>query len=269
MTTLERLRASDPARDLDPAPPEELLRAIVATPRPEKRRRRRAPLALVAAGAAIAAAFVALGGGSTDLAARAYAQTAPGPDTILYVRTKLRMTIEIPGREDEEVSNRERWQRGERWRSVLRLDGRVYEEVRGADGVLRFSDGETARREDGGEAKEYIERGSIDFLTQFRTAYRSGKLDEGGDTRFAGRPAKRYVVTSPNTRNRAEYFIDAETGMPLGSRDRLEAFAPEIGPDRRPRAGKSVGFHVQETLVEAIEQLPPTPENVAKLSGTG
>ena len=77
MTTLERLRSADPARDLDPTPPEDLLRAIVATPRRRARRRRRAAFALVPVTAAALAALFLLPGGSTDLAARAYAQTAP------------------------------------------------------------------------------------------------------------------------------------------------------------------------------------------------
>ena len=139
MSTLERLRASDPARDLDPTPPEDLLRAIVATPR----RPRQAPPRR-----ARARPRDRRGGrrrscspprGSTDLAARAYAQTAPADDSILYVRTTMRQRMEQDGRtERDETSRRERWQQGGRWRSVLHHQGEVYVEVRDADGVLHL-----------------------------------------------------------------------------------------------------------------------------------
>ena len=137
MSTLERLRASDPARALDPTPPEDLLRAIVATPQ-RPRRRRRAALALVPVTAAAVAALLLAPTGSTDLAARAYAQTAPANDSILYVRTTTRQRMEQDGRtERDETSWRERWQQDGRWRSILHHQGEVFVEVRDADGVLR------------------------------------------------------------------------------------------------------------------------------------
>ena len=267
MSTLERLRASDPARALDPTPPEDLLRAIVTTPR-KPRKRRRAALALVPVTAAAVAALLLAPTGSTDLAARAYAQTAPANDSILYVRTTMRQRMEQDGRtERDETSRRERWQQGGRWRSILHDRGEVYVEIRGADGVLRFSDGTTARREDGGDARDYIDRSEPGFLNDFRKAYESGRLDESGDARFAGRAAKRYIVTERD--NVSEYFLDAETGMPLGSRQRMVTYAPEIGPDRRPTLGKPIGFLEITETVKALEQLPSTPENLAKLTEHG
>jgi hypothetical protein len=264
MTTLERLRTADPARDLDPAPPEDLLRAIVATPR--RRRRRRLPLVLVPVTAAALAALFLLPGGSTDLAARAYAQTAPEANSILYVRTTMHHVMERDGRrERDELDRRERWQQGGRWRSVLQHQGETYVEVRDADGTLHLPDGETARREDGGEAKDYIDRSAPSFLATFRKAYENGQLDESGETSFAGRAAKRYVVVD-RYGGRSEYFIDAETGMPLGSRQKLVMYSVRIGPDRRPRPDKPNGHVLLTETVEALEQLPPTPENLAKLS---
>lgn len=264
MSTLERLRASDPARDLEPTPPEELLRAIVATPR--KRRRRRAALLLApVTGAAAVAALLLAPAGSTDLAARAYAQTAPAADAILYVRTTTH-TVMPPSRSGvrEQTFRRERWQQGGRWRSVMRYQDEVFVEFRDADGVLHLPDGTKARREDGGDAEDYIDRSTPGFLATFRKAYENGTLDESGEARFAGRAAKRYVVRERD--NVSEYFLDAETGEPLGSRQRLALYKAEIGRDRRPTAGKPMGHMEITETVEALQQLPPTPENLAKLT---
>jgi hypothetical protein len=264
MSTLERLRASDPARDLDPTPPEDLLRAIVATPR-KRRHRRRAALALIPVTAAAVAALLLAPTGSTDLAARAYAQTTPAADAILYVRTTTHSVMPPPGK--EQTFRRERWQQGGRWRSVMRYQDEVLVEVRDANGVLHLPDGGTWRREDGGDAKDYIDRSEPGFLTNFRKAYESGRLDESGDARFAGRAAKRYVVRERD--NVSEYFLDAETGEPLGSRQRLALYRARIGPHRRPLAGKPMGYMEITETVEALQQLPPTPANLALLTERG
>ena len=268
MTTLERLRASDPARDLDPTPPDDLLRTIVATPqRPRRSRRRRASLALVPVIAAAAAALVLLPGGSTDLAARAYAQSAPQADSILYVRTTTIGKVRFPGHDGDTEMVTDRWQQGERWRAVTRHNDGISIETRGADGVLSFSDGETARRADGPEMQEYIDRRSIGFLAEFRRDYERGKLDESGAAEFAGRPATRYVVDTPEPGNSAEYFLDAETGMPLGSRLVFGMHEPKRAPGGGLRSGKLIGSATYVVTVDALEQLPPTPENLAKLTG--
>jgi hypothetical protein len=79
---------------------------------------------------------------------------------------------------------------------------------------------------------------------------------------FAGRKARRYVVTYDRDRNKAEYFIDVVTGLPLGSRDRGVIYTanPERDPDTAP-----TGHITSVTTVEALEELPDTPENRAKL----
>ena len=80
-SVLEELRMADPAADFAPAPPEPVLRRILAQPHTTRTARLRRRPALLAAGlaAAGAAALVAvtLSGGQPDLAARAYAQTTP------------------------------------------------------------------------------------------------------------------------------------------------------------------------------------------------
>ena len=134
-----------------------------------------------------AAALLLVPGGSTDLAARAYAQTAPEPDAILYTRTSKRIAMRLPGRDKDTVSSHERWQQGGRWRAITHFEegNRTFEEARGADGALRFSDGETARRQDGGDAREYIDRRASGFIAEFRRAYETGL----GSRRSATRPS--------------------------------------------------------------------------------
>ena len=171
--------------------------------------------------------------------------------------------METHGSAEDETSRSERWQQGGRWRSIYTHQGDVYVEVRDADGVLHLPDGGTWRREDGGDALDYIDRSEPGFLAAFRKAYENGTLDESGDTRFAGRAAKRYVVEDHG--NVSEYFLDTETGMPLGSRRRQVMYSAELGADRRPTMGARSGFHLTVETVEALEQLPPTPENLAKL----
>ena len=93
--TLTRLRDADPAsahRDRTSAPPPaHVLERIVATPPPDARRHRRRLLpagAAVAVAALAAVAFLVLGGSSADLAARAYAATAP-EDAVILTQTTL------------------------------------------------------------------------------------------------------------------------------------------------------------------------------------
>ena len=238
MSTLERLRASDPARALDPTPPEDLLRAIVSTPataaaapprrararprdrrggrgaparphrlhrprrprlRPDRARERLDPLRPHHHAPADGAGRPHRA--RRDLAARA-----------LAAGRALALDPAPPGR-------------GVSWRSAARTAS------------CTSPDGTTARREDGGDAKDYIDRSEPGFLNDFRKAYESGRLDESGDARFAGRAAKRYIVTERD--NVSEYYLDAETGMPLGSRQRMVTYAPKIGPDRRPTLGEA------------------------------
>jgi len=250
---IERLRAADPARDVDPVAPEALLEQLKAAPR--RRPRRRALLLVPVAVAAAIAAFL-LPGANTDLAARAYAQTAPAGDRILYVRTTVDTHMRGPRANKDTHAVRERWQQGDRWHERVEMDGRVFGETRGADGVLRLSNGVVASR-------RYVELREPGFVEEFRKRYEGGTLDDSGTTTFNGRPARRYVVDEE--RKRAEYFLDAETGMPLGS---IEEFAVyQLQPGEGLRGAKPNGTFTATTIVDALEQLPATPENRSKLDG--
>jgi hypothetical protein len=250
---IERLRAADPARGVDPHPPEGLLERLRATP-PSRRRRPRRALVLVPIAVVAAAAAVLVPGASPNLAARAYAQTAPAGDRILYVRTTIETEMRTPTITKDTHAVRERWQQNDRWYQRTDFDGRIFEETRGADGVLRFSDGTTA-------PPDYVARLAPGFIEEFRARYERGTLDESGTAGFNGRPARRYVVDEG--RNRYEYYLDAETGMPLGSVERFAVLSPGPG---QPAEGPN-GTFTATTVVDTLEQLPPTPANLRRLSG--
>jgi hypothetical protein len=214
----------------------------------------------VPAAVAAAIAVVLVPGAKTDLAARAYAQTAPAGDRILYVRTTIDTEMRAPGVTRDTHAVTDRWQQEARWHQRTTYDGRTSEETRGKDGVLRFSDGVTATRD--GALGDYIDMRAAGFVEEFRKRYERGTLDESGTATFNGRPAKRYVVDEDRTRR--EYFIDAETGMPLGSVERFAVLTAKPGEPVKGR-GPS-GTFTATTTVRALEQLPPTPENLAKLN---
>ncbi|WP_028064901.1 hypothetical protein [Solirubrobacter soli] len=248
---IERLRAADPARDVDPIAPEALLTRLKATP-PRKRKRRHRALLLVPVAIAAAAAAFLIPSANTNLAARAYAQTAPTSGHILYVRTTIETTMRTPTVTKDTHAIRERWQQGERWNERVEMDGKVFGETRGADGKLRFSDGTVA-------PQSYVELREPGFVEEFRKRYERGTLDQSDTTTFNGRHARRYVVDEG--RNRAEYFIDAESGMPLGSIEEFAVLSPGPG---QPATGPN-GTFTATTVVDAIEQLPATPANLDKL----
>ena len=253
---LERLRAADPARDVDPAAPDALLEQLLATPRPTPRRRRRRALILVPVAVAAACAAVLIPGTKTDLAARAYAQTAPAGDRILYVRTTIDTTMRGPTVSRDTHALTDRWQQGDRWHVRTANDGIVIEETRGADGILRISDGKTTVDATGDEMRGYIAERESGFIEEFRKRYEGGTLDESGTATFDGRPARRYVFSDEDG-NLHEFFLDAETGLPLGA---IETFTAR---------SRGAGTFIVTTRVRALEQLPPTPENLAKLNPLG
>jgi hypothetical protein len=206
----------------------------------------------------------ACGGPGPDLAARAYAQLTPGSREILYLRTTSRARYEHEG----EVSVSSWWECGGAWRWNKRDldDPSGWTDVAfGANGCLRqragraiFADQRkhsTTCRED--DVRWYVDQSRRGFLAGFRHAYEARRLEPSGDATFNGQPAHRYVVTNQNVRE--EYYLNAESGSPIGSKFILTS------------TGASGEQHTDTdvTLVEAIEHLPPTPENVAKLNGAG
>ncbi|HEX6391247.1 MAG TPA: hypothetical protein VFZ89_17425 [Solirubrobacteraceae bacterium] len=261
MTVLDRLHAADPARDHSPPPDELLLQRLLGEPRQAPRRRlpvRR--LAAVAAAAVIAGVVVASGGSpSPDLAARAYAQTSAA-EQILYVRTRSEGTQTSPrGRTHNDIVA-EYWTYEGRvfYRVVTQTPGRPairFELAAAPDGSVRTRRDDEAWSASGASPDtEALRRG---FVAEFRRYYERGQLETATDATFAGRNAKRYVVTQDHP-GRAEYYVDAETAEPLGA---IYVTRFSIRPN-----GPLVGEQRNVQTVEKISHLEPTPENLAKLT---
>jgi hypothetical protein len=287
------LREADPAErldvDLHAPPPAAVLERIIAAP--PRRRRDRAPrriaVAAVALTAAAAAAVALLSSGAKfDPAATAYAQTAPGPHVLhVVVSTSMVMT----GRHPIRQQNRdEMWQYGGRSHRVTDTAQQddsagtppheTFEYVKDGDVLrARMQDGEiqTTRASDGDEARQILQTES-DFVAAFRRRYEKHALRDAGETTFAGHRARAYVVTdalnpSPGVMrppaSTETYYIDAETGDPLGSTQTLALYEPKIGPDHKPVPStvRSGEMRITE-IVERLERLALTPGNLAKLT---
>jgi hypothetical protein len=286
---LDRLRRRDPAADLQPPPPDDLLARLIAEPRPAAAPRR-SPLAdrrvRIAVGVAAAAALAGgvsvagLGGGSPDLAARAYAQTDPAGD-VLHVVLRDRNDFEGPQPPDT-TGTFESWVYGKEAHTILtsEQEGKTFtsDQLLGADGVIRnlLDDGElqTLSPDDGAEARDIIARSRQDFVSDFRSRYERGVLDDTGDATFEGRPARRYVVKHPGVHvadrpelvgaSTEEFFVDASSGAPLGSIFTSTVYAAEGVKDGKPVLGRRSTLRFIQT-VEKIERLPATPANLAKV----
>jgi hypothetical protein len=286
---LTLLREADPAErvgvDLDAPPPREVMARITAVA-PRRRGRRRLVLATVSA-VAVAAAVVALvtGGSPIDPAARAYAQTAPG-EHILHVDLTLTMVMtgEHPMRQRIEEQIWQYRDRTHRVETTFQEDDRAgtperetFDHVKVGDVMwTRLDDGEiqTLRARDGEEAR-FALQADTDFIASFRRRYASHALRDAGETQFAGRRARGYEVTDPRAHvagvrrppiDTETYYLDAETGDPLGSVKTLALREHTLGPDGEPKAGPKNGEMRITEVVNRIERLPLTPENRARLT---
>jgi hypothetical protein len=270
---LEELRMADPAADFAPTPPEPVLRRILAQPDTTRAARLRRRPALLAAGVAAAGAAalvtVTLSGGQPDLAARAYAQTAPDDSVVHSVEVShSTVTLTAAGGRTMRSSDRvERWQRGERAHVVIAVedDGKtsVYDQVLSADGVLRnrLPDGtvQELRDDDGGEAAEIIADEKRDPIARFRRLYAARQLQDAGETTLAGQAVHAYVRTERIAvrsggvqTTRETFYLDAKSAEPVGYRSQA--------------ANRSGRFETIATI-QTFERLDPTPQNLAKLGG--
>lgn len=235
-------------------------------------------LAVAAAAAALTVGVVAgRDGGVPDLAARAYAQTDPR-GAVLHVvrsgRTELGTSGAVGGNGTAET-----WSYGDEVHFVLterQDDGRTstYDQLLGADGVLRSRiDGvqeQVIDPQDGPGERGFIASLRGDFVDDFRKRYERGVLDDTGTTTFAGRAARRYVVDGqppvgpgPGA-DREEYFLDPETGAPLGSVMTRRLYKPQLVGGKLVR-GEFVGTDRSTQVIDRIERLPATPANLAKV----
>ncbi|RKQ88245.1 hypothetical protein C8N24_6287 [Solirubrobacter pauli] len=184
----------------------------------------------------------------------------PDPDKIVYVRSRTRDanggTILVEewhrGREDHRV---------ERWRNPSEGD-RLWEADRlvSADGVMRQinEEGEyrVIRPSQSEDAANVSAQRQAGFLADFRANAEKGTPDPT-PTVFADRPALRYHVRQDDGTRTAiptperSYYVDRDTGRPLGMTSRFR-----LNPDQVLSSTQTV---------EAIEELDPTPQNLAKL----
>jgi hypothetical protein len=283
---LTLLREADPAErldiaiDLDSPPPAAVLERILATPRrPPRRVRRRLVLAAVAACAAAAAAAGLLApGGSVDPAAKAYAQTTPG-DHVLF--TDVTMTMVMTGLNPQTETFHDRmWQHADRSHRVSDVSEddddsstpshEHYEYVKVGDLLrARTPSGEiqTLRASEGAEARQILQTEN-NFVDSFRRRYANHTLRDAGETTFAGRRARAYVVTDPDPGNSETYYLDPESGDPLGSIRSYAVYDTRIGPDHKPvpGLGPKMGEARFTEIVNRLEHLPLTPENLARLT---
>lgn len=290
--TMRRLGEIDPARELDPAPDERLLARTIARPQglratPHQAVSSRTRLFASATAAALIVAIVvvallaapggpASGPGGLSLAAQAYAQTSVPADEILY--TLATTTSERPtasGTLKREDGSIEEWHRGRETHRLERYGPETaLDHVIDADGVMRQISDDGAYRiirpTDNEDAAGVIAEQQAGFVEQFRRRYERGQLKPGGDVRFAGRPARRYIVspvpsTDPaiNQPPQAEqtFYIDRETGKPLG-------YTSTLTTNFNDGEGKNFAATMHyELVVRSIKQLPATQENLAKLHG--
>ncbi|MCW3048260.1 MAG: hypothetical protein JWO74_2544 [Solirubrobacterales bacterium] len=257
-------------------------RPVVArTPRRSRRRAVRS-VGLVAV-VATAAVFELLGvrgaPRSLDLAARAYAQTSALPGQILYARvTGTSVVTDTTGAHERFTVTIQEWHRGrethrlETYRSPAGWLTAALDHVISADGVMRQINKQggyrIVRPSDNQDAADVIAQQQAGLIEDFRRRYEEGRLDPSGDVNFAGRPARRYIVT-PQTGGTAigplppqptqAFYVDRETGSPLGYTSTLPLAMPRGGG---PSAQGTTRF--VET-VRAIKRLDPTPKNLAKL----
>lgn len=284
LTLLER---ADPAEriDLDPAPPEDVLAGIVtARPAVRGRPRRRRALRLVPVGFALAAAVAVLGAllvgdGDVDVAEKAYAATSPAAG-ILYTEMTLELSTPVAtdAGHDHDRSHVRSWQQGDRAhviRTELDENGRpkrlpasvgsqpwVYESVQDGDVLHMLTPKgrvDTVRERDGAEATEILADGRRSIVERFRARFVGAELRDAGETTFAGRPARAYEVNGrPHARE--TYYLDPESGLPLGA---VSVFGHANGPDG-PESKPSRNVRLTETVLR-FERLPATPANLAKL----
>lgn len=296
--TIDRLASSDPARALRPDPAEDLLARTLSLPRTEPRppwqARRLAlriaiPVAAVAGIAAIAVLVLPHGGDERALAAQAYEQTSPAPGQILHtVVTSAGEFVPDPGQPAAEMGSptrTEEWHRGHEIHQyeAFKNPGEppmAVDRTIDADGVMRQVNEEgqyrVIRPRDGEDAAHVIADDQAGFVARFRRSYERGTLDPAGDVTFAGRPARRFVIAATpggkvigddgkgTTRMtmpgpRIEYFVDRDTGAPLGS---ISAMRTSMANGKT--TGSTGTWRTVQT-VERIERLDPTAANLAQL----
>jgi len=267
---LTRLERADPIAYLDAPhdapPPADVLERIVATPAPPRRPRWKRPAVAALAAATAAAALLALlppSGGKVDLAARAYAATAPEDQVIFTVITSEMSLDAAPLQQQTRLTT---WQRGDRMHNVEEVvqtgvnAGTWRYEHDQKDGVFRtLLNGkvQAIRADDpgwkGGEGRAGFAQNLLTVVDRFRARFAEHRMRDDGETTFAGRKVRAYTVLDPEQAGAQEtFYLDAETALPVGDVHVL------------PASGQTSEVRITE-VVDRYQRLPPTPDNLKLL----
>ena len=266
---MTRLKGADPIRYLDvpgeaPAPAHVLERIVATRPLSRRRRPSRRALAAVAVAAVGIAVLTAWpsAGGKVDLAARAYAATAPADDVIFTVITSELSIDAAPLRQRTRLTL---WQRGDRMHNVEEVvqtgvnAGEWRYEHDQKDGVFRTllnGNVQSIREDDpgwkGGEGRAGFAQNLLTVVDRFRARFAEHRMRDDGETTFAGRKVHAYTVLDPEQPGAREtFYLDPETALPVGDVHVLPS----------ERAGET---RITE-VVDRYERLPPTAENLSLL----
>ena len=238
---------------------------------------RRVVITLAAVALLVAPGGPGRGPGSLSLAAQAYALTSAATDEILHTLATTvseRPTSTASSAVQREKGSIEEWHRGRETHRLERYGpATALDHIIDADGVMRQITEAGAYRivrpSDNEDAADVIGQQQAGFVEDFRKRYEEGRLDPDGDVQFAGRPARRYVVSDENTSDQPlvnrppqpeqTFYIDRETGEPLGYTSIMKTGVSD-------GQGRTVlGLMRYELTVRTIERLPATAENLANL----
>jgi hypothetical protein len=264
MNELDLLRTIDPADDArdDDRAAAQLLRAVLAEPPPARRRRvrrRHALIALPVAAALLVALPFALNRGGESLAAKAYAQTAPGDEIVHEV--SVSQMLEPPG---PQVTQESWWRPadGTARRVLQTAGGKPIETVIGADGVAHLHSPYATHPDEvinpNGNADAPMMRRVLNRVRgvtlAFRDDYAGQQLRDEGITTLDGRTVHAYSADTKEwsmedkafaTFHRT-FYLDPDTARPIAQRIQM-------------------GKAIELMTVKRYEKLPVTPENLALL----
>ena len=272
MNELEMLRAIDPASNVPPDDDsaDRLLRTVLADPRPARRRRasrRRLLLAAPVAASLLVVLALAPQRGGENLAAKAYAATAPGDEIVHEV--SVFKWLQPSG---AATQTQESWWRPADGtaRSVQSPDGgQGVTTVIDATGLAHVRspyaadpDHDVVLNPPGQDVDPVIRRfiDSVRSVTlAFRDDYAGQRLHDEGTTTIGGRSVHAYSADTREwfSEDRAyatyhrTFYLDAASALPIAQRVEMP------GPN-----GTTL---VAMTTVKTYEKLPATPANLAKL----
>jgi hypothetical protein len=245
-------------------PPRGVLLAVVA-------------MAPLATGAGVATASATHGPGTASGPAKhakhrttrhrsARAASEPVVHTVELSDETVRLANPVPGQQSvwHTTMRKERWLYDGRSHTVIHRGGETYDQVLGADGVLRnrLPSGEvqTMSAGKGAEGAEIVSAAKTDPVSAYRDELASGDVQDAGLTTYAGRSAHAYqrttVTTLPDglgTQTQIQtFYLDPSDGTPFAIRSHL---------------ANATGTVDDSTTLQVHEQLPATDANLALVAG--